>query len=821
MTKRIFWTLFLISTVILAAACQPTLEPEAGSVVSQSATPTPEPSDDEESDSGSEDEEENEEEDSSPADEDSDIEFQNADEGGPVVITGNVTYTNPFFTSGTAQPLILLEDQTGFVNRDTNYIFPLESQVLGQITSNFFESPFTYSMVLPIEPQGGQSDVDNDGEEEVGVQVFAVAYWDNTYGGPFLEERDLGGGGWSTAYVSTEISSDLETEREIIGGKLIVYAPDDQQSFPINFGDDGLLFSEDDQDMVDLPQGYTVVDLNTIPFTFDRARRQQIDLIEPEGAALIDLSDQPFTEAFDNMIAELKEKYAFSDVKGVDWDELSETYRPRIEAAEEDDDPLEFRRAVRDLLWNVPDGHVSGPVVIEDFREAVNGGVGLGIRDVDDGRVIVNYLLEGGPAAEAGISLGNEILEINGEPIDEWVDSAIAYSAPFSTDHVERLQKLRYAVRFPAGSTVEITYINEEGDEETIEIDTVQEFASFNQSSFFTDRTGFELPVEWELLDDGYVLVRITGFLDNQLLTIQLWERLMENLNQNDVPGIVIDMRHNSGGFGFTADQMAAYFFDEEFVTGNTEKYDEDAGEFIIKEEDADRFILPDPSLRYDGEIVVMVGPACASACEFFSYNMTIDNRATIVGQYPTAGLGGSVKELRLPAGEQIRYTVGRAVDADGNIHIEGIGVVPDIVVPVTEETLFSDGDPVLEAALNVLNGEFTFAPAVEAEIEVGESVEGSVGEGDSLFYSAELTEGQVLNIFLNSDDQDEYDPFIRLYGEDGTLLLENDDLGTKSLNAGFEDLDVPFDVILYIEVTSFEGGSGGDFTLIIEEVEQ
>ena len=43
-------------------------------------------------------------------------------------------------------------------------------------------------------------------------------------------------------------------------------------------------------------------------------------------------------------------------------------------------------------------------------------------------------------------------------------------------------------------------------------------------------------------------------------------------------------------------------------------------------------------------------------------------------------------------------------VDANGNIHLEGTGVVPTVRVPVTEETLFAEGDPILEAAINHLN---------------------------------------------------------------------------------------------------------------------
>ncbi|MEZ4617769.1 MAG: S41 family peptidase [Caldilineaceae bacterium] len=52
------------------------------------------------------------------------------------------------------------------------------------------------------------------------------------------------------------------------------------------------------------------------------------------------------------------------------------------------------------------------------------------------------------------------------------------------------------------------------------------------------------------------------------MLSVQLWERMMRALNQNGVPGLIIDMRQNTGGSGFLADQMAAYFFDEPLGTG-------------------------------------------------------------------------------------------------------------------------------------------------------------------------------------------------------------------------------------------------------------
>lgn len=698
--KRKSYLIILLGTVLMVAACReqaPTSDPSSAPVESVATavpptatiqptnTPLPTPT-------------------ATPEVNDMDGLLIN-DEGGVVAITGSVAYTNPFFTLGVAAPVVILEDQAGFVDRNEGFLMPVASQTLGQITSDFFTSPFKYSLSLPIEPQGTLRDVDHDGVEEMGVQVYAVAYWTNTFGDPFLEERDLYGGGWSTAYASTKVSDDADTEREIIGGKLLVYAPDDQQNFPTSFGADGLLFTGDDPTTTLLP-GYTVVNLDTDPFTFDRSREQRIDLIEPEGAALVDFSDLSYADAFDALVDKLKNEYAFTEYKGIDWEALREEFKPRFEAADQRSDSLIYRRALRDFSWAIPDGHVSGPFIGEDFQAAVSGGLGLAMREVDDGRILVNFITPGGSADEAGLELGTEILAIGGLPVAEAVENAVAYSAPFSTDHFLRLQQLRYATRFPLDTQVEVTFKNVGEGEETVVLTAVPEFDSFSFSSLNVGRTGLELPVEYEFLPEGYMVVQIFSFADNDLLSIQLWERMLRALNENQIPGLIIDMRQNGGGSGFLADQMAAYFFNEPHVLGNTGFYDEDRGEFYFDPRTEDRFYLPAAELRYNGDVAVLVGPNCASACEFFSYDMTIADRAAIVGQYPTAGLGGSIDEVLMPEGEAFRFTQGRAVDNDGNIHIEGIGVVPTVQVPVNEDTLFSAGDPILEAAIDYLNGQ-------------------------------------------------------------------------------------------------------------------
>ncbi|MCU0496767.1 MAG: S41 family peptidase [Anaerolineae bacterium] len=632
------------------------------------------------------------------------------DEGGVVVITGEVEYTNPFFTTGVTQPLVLLEDQAGFVDRNEYFTFPIESQTLGQITSDFYSSPFTYSIALPIEPQGTLRDVDQDNGEDTGVMVFAVAYWDNTWGDPYLEVRDQSGGGWSTAYASTRISENPETLREVVGGKLLIYAPDDQQGFPSGFGEDGLLFTEDDP-IVGIPQGYTVVDLDSDPFTFDRSSEQSIDLIEPEGSALVDFSDMGYAEAFNAMVDMMKNEYAFTEYKNIDWERIREKYLPRFEQADEDDDEQLYLESLAEMLWSIPDGHVAmSPLtdLVPVFWREHGRGIGIVIQETSDGRAYVTTVIDGSPADDAGIEVGAEILEIDGDPVSEYVSRiSFIWGETFSTPHNRRLGQFRHAARFSEDiDEVTITFQNDGDDPVTDRLRTEEEVDSYFATFEDNGLTGYELPVSYRLLDNGYMYVAIYSFFDDRALTIQLWERMIRQMNENDVTGLVIDMRFNGGGNGFLADQMSAYFFDEPLEVGNTGTYSKDLGEFFFDPRGVRRMYLPNEDLRYDGPISMLIGPSCASACERFAYNLTLEDRAAVIGHYPTAGLGGSVNDFLMPGGITVRYTIGRGVDMDGEIHIEGTGVEPTILIPITTETLFGDEDELLDAAIEHLDDE-------------------------------------------------------------------------------------------------------------------
>ncbi len=626
---------------------------------------------------------------------------------GPTTITGKVTYTNSFFTRGVAEPIIILEDQSGFVKRNRDFVIPSELQVLGKITSDFYTTPFTYTLSLPVAPSGGLNDVDHDGQDDTGVMIFAVAYWTNTWGDPYLERRDQGGGGWSTAYASTRVSQASDSYLEVKGGKYLVYAPDEKQQFPSGFGADEKLFSGDDP-LLSLPAGWSEVDLDQKPFRLIRTQKLSIDLIEGEGAEQDDFSGMTYTEAFDAMLDKFRREYAFTEFKGIDWDKKAAEFRPLFRAAEQQRSPHAYALALRDFMWSIPDTHVGfdQSLINGDFRNAVAGGLGLGIRETDDGRIIASYIQKDGPADRAGVQWGAQVLTLDGTPIAGVVAANVPWSSPFSSPVIKHLQQLRYSTRFPLDKgVVEVEFQNPGGTPQKKSIPVVSEADSFNQASFSVGEEA-TLPVEYRVLPDGPGYLRISSFLDNDILSIQVWERAIREFKKEQITSVIIDMRQNSGGSGWLANQMAAYFFDKETVVGKTMHYDKATGSFYMDPQDESIMIPPPEDLRYEGRVAVLVGPACASACEFFSYAMTINDRAVIVGQYPSEGAGGSVEAFFMPEGIYCQLTTGRALDANEKIHLEGKGVVPSIKVPVTLETLRqqADGvDIVLQAAIEAL----------------------------------------------------------------------------------------------------------------------
>ncbi|MFN2304211.1 MAG: S41 family peptidase [Anaerolineales bacterium] len=616
----------------------------------------------------------------------------------PVFISGEIPYTSPFFLDTITEAFVMLEDQGGFVERNLDFMFPLVSQVIGPVEL-VDDEVVTFDLALPAVPQGTQVDVDNNDSIDNGVQIFAVAYWSNTWGDPFLEERD--GTGWSTGYAST--TTDADRDYEIDGGTLVVWAPDDEQGFPTGFGEDDMLFTDDDP-TASIPAGYTLVDLDEEPFHFYKEARPQLTLHEGD-VAVNDFSSLNYIDAFDALHEKVSREYPFTVEKKIDWDALYETYSSRIIESDNDED---FFWTLKDYTLAIPDGHVGigfNDMVAQLFFDNYGGSFGLIMAEIEGPKVIVTDVLANSPAAESGIEIGAEILEWNRQAIGEAISEVEPFFGPYSTEHHKRLEQLVFLTRVAPGDQVDVRLKNPgDENENEIEMSAIVDYDSLFLWLPYLASDELALPIEAEVLDgSGLGYIKINTFSDDYNLMAQLWDRQIRELIELNVPGIILDMRVNGGGNSGLARDFAGYFFDDEFDLMQRSYYNETTGQFEYQ--DHVSRVKPGPAY-YDGPIAVLVSPYCISACEGFSYTLSLREGVTVVGHTPSAGAYGEVGrgQYDLPAELSMQFPTGRSETLDGVLVIEGSGVVPDILVPVTVESALGIVDTVLEAAVDELS---------------------------------------------------------------------------------------------------------------------
>lgn len=612
----------------------------------------------------------------------------------PVAVIGTIPFTSPFFINTIAEPFVLLEDEAGFVRRDREFVFPLNGQAIGPVEV-IDDQTLRFELSLPAVPQGTFVDVDQNGRADMGVQVFAVAYWSNTWGGPFLEKRD--GVGWSNAYASTV--TDPDRQHEIMGGLLVVWSPDSEQAFPSDFGPDGDLFTADDP-VAPIPAGYNFVDLDQTPFHVFKQARLEVELTEGVSA-VHDLSGLGYSEAFKEMFDRASLEYPFTEEKKIDWGALYQEFSPRVDSARDDAD---FYRALRDFTYAIPDGHVGGLFDNVVFNQEQGGGFGLVLAQLSDGRVIVTQVLPGHPGAQAGIHVGAELVTWGGLPAARALADVVPYFGPFSSQQALRHGQLAFLARTEPGERIRVTFRNPgSATGQTADMTAVHELDSLFESLAILQSSAIDLPIESHILPEsglGYVVIRT--FSGDYNLMARLWEHLMTALESERVPGLIIDLRINGGGNQGLALDFAGYFFDEEIVLSTTSYYNRRTGQF--EPQGLPARITPAPSL-FERPLAVLVSPDCVSACEGFAYAVSRGGRATVVGHAPTSGAFGEVGrgQYGLPGDLSLQFPTGRPETPEGKILIEGEGIAPDIIVPVTLDSALGRTDAVLDAAVQAL----------------------------------------------------------------------------------------------------------------------
>ena len=350
---------------------------------------------------------------------------------------------------------------------------------------------------------------------------------------------------------------------------------------------------------------------------------------------------------FDRAWTLVNEKYFDPRFHGVDWAAQRVRYRPEAAAADEE----ALYRVLNRMNAELKESHLAAqsPRRTHELRTEHQAGVGLRWL-VLDGQRVVSEIVPGGPAAVAGVQLGWVMVSRNGLPLQEGDTYISRLGQPVTYGFLDEHDQ-------PRSLTLEPRLLN------------------------FSRREARTLP-------DGFRYLRFDEFNLPSLrwLSAQL-------KTEPRAPGVIIDLRHNSGGNTLVLKVAVAEFFSQRVDEGR-----------LVRRNGRERVARSFAwlSARYEGPVVLLTSPATASAAEIFSHVLQYNRRATVVGQR-TAGAVIVTFPHWLPGGGRLQVPYTDYVGLDGQ-RLEGRGVTPDQLTPVTLAGLRSGIDSELAAALKVLH---------------------------------------------------------------------------------------------------------------------
>lgn len=161
-------------------------------------------------------------------------------------------------------------------------------------------------------------------------------------------------------------------------------------------------------------------------------------------------------------------------------------------------------------------------------------------------------------------------------------------------------------------------------------------------------------------------------------------EKLLTELKNKNIDGIIIDLRDNGGGSLNEAIQLTGLFLKSGPVVQIKTKHQ------------ISRLYDEDPEIQYSGPLIVLINRMSASASEIFAGAIKDYNRGVIVG---TRSFGkGTVQELQPLGKGKLKLTSAKFYRVSGE-STQNLGIVPDIKFPQIYK-IEDTGESSLENAL-------------------------------------------------------------------------------------------------------------------------
>ena len=380
------------------------------------------------------------------------------------------------------------------------------------------------------------------------------------------------------------------------------------------------------------------------------------------------LNDSPKT-VIDEVWQIVNREYVDRSFNQLDWqvvrqEILNQEYTSQEEAYET------IRNTLKQL--NDPYTRFLEPQEFQELTNQTSGelsgiGIQLGIDDVTQVLTVVEPI-PNSPASEAGIQAGDQIIAIDGKPTS-----------------LLSLEQASELIRGEVGSEINLK-INRLG-----------------QGEFLLNlaRAQIELPaVSYSLNEEEAIKVGYINLTEFSSHAAEQMKVAIEDLNQEEVDGFVLDLRGNPGGLLFASVDIARMWVDQ----GNIVR--------TVDRRGGDREFSANHTAITNLPLVVLVDENSASASEILAGALKDNKRATVVGSR-TFGKGTVQSVHSLSDGSGLAVTISRYYPPSG-IDINKKGIAPDIQQGLTKvqqrrlnsnpSLIGTNEDPQYVRAISVLN---------------------------------------------------------------------------------------------------------------------
>ncbi|MBV8477827.1 MAG: hypothetical protein JOZ36_14285 [Acidobacteria bacterium] len=386
---------------------------------------------------------------------------------------------------------------------------------------------------------------------------------------------------------------------------------------------------------------------------------------------------------FDQVWRLIGEKYYDRNFNGVNWNALRDQYRPQAQSASCDDG---LYAVLKEMAGSLHDAHTRfrSPAERERARRLQATTPGLTISEVDGKPAIVNVETDS-DASRAGLQAGMVVTSVDGLPFFERIAKAREEVGDSSSSRARALLTYYEVMAGEPGTKLRLGV--ERADGSTFQVDLPRHTVPISP------------PLVSRILPSGYGYLKFDMFQDS--VAKQLREELVKFRN---APGLIIDVRGNPGGDFQGVLGVANNFFAQKVSFGRIIARSGKPPSLILR-------ILGVPaeleagdaaSRVYTGPLVILVNEASGSAAEIFAAGMQENHRALIVGRQTCGCVLASVAHS-VKGGAEIDISEFGIVTASGR-RLEGVGVIPDLIVPLRLEDLRQHHDATLGEAVAALN---------------------------------------------------------------------------------------------------------------------